>query len=138
MLDFCNLLWRDRLFNNSKSNTKGLLVPKDFIQKIQTAGDIHWFNLVSHNTAFAREVSTLIKGLMGENKKPLDIREPITPKVFDKLFKYQGASTPHFESFDDLRVQILERLEGLGYDQVAKLLWTSLKSLATRRHPTED
>lgn len=141
VLDIINFIWRDKAFQPSQENS-AFSLPSSLINKLRTLSIFNNINLIKFNTAgnlfhnpgFSLITSEILWGLE-DRLESLAMRHagPITEESVSNL-TYNNRGEWLDLSYDELRIKILRRLDGLGYTGLCDLLFGSLKTLRQLRN----
>lgn len=141
VLDIINFIWRDKAFQPSQDNS-AFSLPSSLINKLRTLSIFNNINLIKlntagnlfHNPGFSL-ITTEILWSLEDRLESLVMRHagPITEESVSNL-SYNNRGEWLDLSYDELRLKILRRLDGLGYTGLCDLLFGSLKTLRELRN----
>ncbi|CAH2350047.1 hypothetical protein CLIB1423_01S01200 [[Candida] railenensis] len=143
IMDILNLAWRDNSFKHEhqeKSYNKAMLLHPRFIHQLSISNVMNYSNLVKfnlignifHNPTWSYLTTEILRKLEDESDN-VTIRHagPPTEESVNDL----GESKDEWldVTYDELKLAILRKLDAMGFDGFANLLFTSLKTLANLR-----
>lgn len=142
IIDTLNFIWRDKAFHYENNTfNKGLFLAPTFIDKLPTLNVFGYSNLTQlntvgnlfHNPAWCYLVTHIIWDL--EDQDPnITTRHPgpITEESVDSIVNDPNHVWLN-TNYDHLKLQVLRKLDAMGYVGLADLLFSSLRSLTHSR-----
>lgn len=143
IMDILNLFWRDNSFKHEhqeKSYNKAMLLHPRFIHQLSISNVMNYSNLVKfnlignmfHNPTWSFLTTEILRKLEDESDD-VSIRHA-GPPTEESVNVLRESKDEWLEvSYDELKLAILRKLDTMGFDGLANLLFTSLKTLANLR-----
>lgn len=142
IMDTINFIWRDKGFNyEDETYNKGIFLAPSFITKLPTLNvfgysslaQLHTVGNLFHNPAWSYIVTQIIWE-MEDQEANITKRHtgPISLESVDSLINDPNHVWLN-TNYEHLKLQILRKLDSLGYVGIADLLFNSLKSLSHTR-----
>lgn len=139
IMDIINFMWRDRAFHYEKNTyNSGFMLLPTFIGKLNKLATFNFSEMVSPNVIgnfFANPTWCFLSSQVIwklEDEQEVDIRHegPIRKESVDSL-RESGEWLQ--KTYDNLRVEVLNELDRLGFHGLADLMFGSLKTLQDKR-----
>lgn len=128
IMDACNLLWRNRAYEQvAGSAARGLMLPPVVVEQVARSVDQHRVEFrrtgdPSHHPAFAGMVAREVRQMEGDGPHHVG---PLTPESVADMGVWIGG-------LEDVRARVLRRMGEHGMEGLARLLFSSLRSLLNR------
>ncbi|EGW30560.1 uncharacterized protein SPAPADRAFT_63397, partial [Spathaspora passalidarum NRRL Y-27907] len=126
IMDTVNFLWRDKFMHSeAKSANRGMYLPATLVDKLSSHYDIPQpatLGNIFMNPALSYIVTRIVWKLEDEQEVGIRHAGPISRQSVIELNESDWLNM----SYDDLKVKIIEKLDGIASDGVCELLYTSL------------
>ncbi|CCE78138.1 Piso0_000753 [Millerozyma farinosa CBS 7064] len=139
--DTINFLWREKAFVSDKNAASAMFFDHYLSKQIGQFNVFHFFESLTinrignlfHNPAWSFIVTQHVRDLEDKDDK-VSIRNagPLTEESIEDLRLNNEVNWLPF-SYDEIRLEVLRFLDSVGYEGLADLMFSSLKSLIGKR-----
>lgn len=155
IMDVLNFVWRDRAFYKQPNTLhQSMYLPEAFVGKLPTLNVFNQSKLVEidrvgnlfHNPIWSYITTEIVWELEDELASTVEtdgeaelIRHPgpITDESIGALINDDSVKWINLD-YEEVKQQVLDRLEPLGYTGLCELLYSSIKSLRTKKSTSND